>query len=163
MVRTLDHGLQPVRWSGARTVSASGSFAPICIKKNVLGNTRDLIVSPQHRVLLHDAMAELYFNNSQVLVAAKHLINGRTIYRKPGGTVNYHHLLFDQHEVIFSEGIPTESLHPNANSLRGVSKDARNEILALFPQLENMPDGLCDTARLCLKKHEVSVLQARFQ
>ena len=163
MIRTLDHGLQPVRWAGARTVAARGCFAPICIKKDALGNVRDLLVSPQHRLLLQDAMATLYFNESEVLVAANHLLNGKTVYQKRGATVTYHHLLFDRHEIIFSEGIPTESLHPNENSLRGVSSEARDEIITLFPQLENWPNGFCDTARPCLKKHEVVLLGADFK
>ncbi len=158
LVITLDHGLQPIRWIGSRTVDAGGKFAPICIRKGALGNHRDLFVSPQHRLLFKGALAEMYFGESEVLVAAKHLVNGKTIQKMPARRVTYYHLLFDTHEIILSEGIPSESLHPNQNSLRGVSKQSRQEILTLFPELA-VPGGTKGKpARPCIRKHEASLL-----
>lgn len=158
LVQTLDHGPRPVRWVGARTVPAIGRLAPICIKAGALGNRADLNVSPQHRILLTDARAELYFGESEVLVAAKHLVNGKTIVAAPGGTVTYHHLLFDTHEIVLSEGIPTESLHPNKQSLKGVCAPSRDEILTLFPELGGNAGGIGNTARPCLNKIEAAML-----
>jgi len=158
LVHTLDHGLQPIRWAGARAVPAIGRFAPICIKQGALGNHADLYVSPQHRILLRNARAELYFGENEVLVPAKHLVNGKTIISAPGGTVTYCHLLFDTHEIVLSEGIPSESLHPNRQSLKGVSKQSRDEIYTLFPELALHARGICSTARPCLKKREAAIL-----
>ena len=52
MVVTMDHGPQPIRWIGSSKRPATGNMAPILIRKGALGNTRDLRVSPQHRMLL---------------------------------------------------------------------------------------------------------------
>ena len=157
-VLTLDHGPQPVRWVGARRVAARGAFAPICIRRDALGNTRDLYVSPQHRMLLSHERAELYFGATEVLVAAKHLVNGDTILPVPGGMITYYHLLFDSHEILLSEGIPSESLHPNPQSLRGVSAHSRREILTLFPEIERHPCRIGALARPSLKRSEAALL-----
>ena len=52
LVPTQDHGLQAIRWIGHSTVSGLGRLAPILFEKGVMGNTRDLLVSPQHRMVL---------------------------------------------------------------------------------------------------------------
>ncbi|PZX04024.1 Hint domain-containing protein [Celeribacter halophilus] len=52
--------------------------------------------------------------------------------------IQYFHFLLDQHEVVFSEGAPTESLYTGPEALKSVPPAARQEILLLFPELENM-------------------------
>ncbi|PZX06818.1 Hint domain-containing protein [Celeribacter halophilus] len=160
LVLTMDNGLQPLRWVGARTVPATGRFAPIEITKGALGNERDLIVSPQHRMLLNGWRSEMLFNTSEVFAAAKHLVNGSTIREAQGGFVTYYHLMFDRHEVIFAEGAASESFHVSDYSLTGVADAAREELFALFPELRSMPDQHGSTARQCLKAHEVQLLVA---
>ncbi|MEG3662638.1 Hint domain-containing protein [Celeribacter halophilus] len=160
LVLTMDNGLQPLRWVGARTVPATGRFAPIEITKGALGNERDLIVSPQHRMLLNGWRSEMLFNTSEVFAAAKHLVNGSTIREAQGGFVTYYHLMFDRHEVIFAEGAASESFHVSDYSLTGVADDAREELFALFPELRSMPAQHGSTARQCLKAHEVQLLVA---
>jgi Ca2+-binding RTX toxin-like protein len=160
LVLTMDNGLQPLRWVGARTVPATGRFAPIEITKGALGNERDLIVSPQHRMLLNGWRSEMLFNTSEVFAAAKHLVNGSTIREAQGGFVTYYHLMFDRHEVIFAEGAASESFHISDYSLTGVADGAREELFALFPELRSMPAQHGSTARQCLKAHEVQLLVA---
>ncbi|WP_417255418.1 Hint domain-containing protein [Celeribacter halophilus] len=160
LVLTMDNGLQPLRWVGARTVPATGRFAPIEITKGALGNERDLIVSPQHRMLLNGWRSEMLFNTSEVFAAAKHLVNGSTIREAQGGFVTYYHLMFDRHEVIFAEGAASESFHVSDYSLTGVADGAREELFALFPELRSMPAQHGSTARQCLKAHEVQLLVA---
>ncbi len=156
-VLTMDNGYQTVRWIGSRTVPASDQFAPIVIAKGALGADRDLVVSPQHRVLVSDWRAQLMFGETEHLVAAKHLINGDTVYRKPGGTVTYFHILFDQHEIVFSNGVPTESFHPAKPSIDGLEDDARTELLSLFPELATAAT-FGDAARPTLRRFEVEAL-----
>ena len=135
LVRTADHDYQPIRWIGSTKVAATGSVAPILIKAGALGNTRDLKVSPQHRMLLGGWQAEMLFGDDEVLVAAKHLVNDSTILRVEGGEVEYFHMLFDTHEIVFAEGAPSESFHPGEIGWGALAEDARAEILALFPEL----------------------------
>lgn len=157
LVQTLDHGLQQVRWAGQRRVPGRGEMAPILFKAGALGNYRDLIVSPQHRMLLRDWRADMHFGQSEVLVAAKHLVNGTTILPKPMPRVTYVHLAFDRHEVLFAEGVASESLHLGAMALASLGDDTRDELLALFPELQGLGRKM-DTARPCLKSWEAQLV-----
>jgi Ca2+-binding RTX toxin-like protein len=159
MVVTRDHGLQPIRWIGQRTVPARGAFAPVRIRPGVVtGLEADLLVSPQHRMLFQGYRAELLFGESEVLVAAKHLIDGQAVTVETGGTVTYIHMLFDDHEIVFAEGAATESFHPGGIGLSAVTEAAREELFSLFPDLRTLPGSYGRTARRCLKRHEAALI-----
>lgn len=158
MITTLDHGPQPIRWIGRRVVSGRGKFAPVRILKGAMGNTRDLLVSPQHRMLLQDWRAEVYFGVSEVLASAKHLCNGDTIHVQECAEVAYFHILFDQHEIVFAEGAASESFLPGAYLLEA-DKAVREELQELFPELENGdPADIWQMARFSLKQAEAALL-----
>lgn len=123
------------------------------------GQERDLIVSPQHRVLFQGYRAELLFGESEVLVAAKHLIDGMDVTQDEAESVTYVHILFDQHEVIFAEGAATESFHPGDIGFSAVSEEAREELFAIFPELRVDPRTYGATARRCLKEHEAKLIR----
>lgn len=158
LVHTLDDGPQPIRWIGSRRVEATGKLAPIRIKAGALGNFRDLTVSPNHRMMIRGPKAEMLFGERDVLVAAKHLVNDDTIRRVPGGTVDYFHMLFDSHQIIFAEGCPTESLYPGQEALGAVDPEARAEILTLFPDFEHGPQQT-ELSRYELKAWEAQALR----
>lgn len=158
MVMTRDAGLQELIWTGARRVEAEGALAPIVISKGALGNTRDLVVSPQHRMLIEGWQAELLFGETEVLVKAKDLVNGDTIYQRSGGKVNYHHILFDDHQVVFAEGATAESFHPGPQSLNAVDAETRDELLGLFPDLAHATAPVMASARMSLKGYEANCL-----
>ncbi|MBA4351257.1 MAG: hypothetical protein C0427_08420, partial [Rhodobacter sp.] len=138
LVLTMDHGYQPIRWIGSSIVEGKGRFAPIVIEAGTLGNTRTLRVSPQHRMLLSGWQAELLFDEPEVLVAAKMLVNDQTIRAEDVDQVEYFHMLFDAHEIVYAEGAPSESFHPGHVGWGALAEAAREEILSLFPQLEDM-------------------------
>nr|MCW1951450.1 Hint domain-containing protein [Octadecabacter sp.] len=159
-VVTRDHGLQPIRWIEGRSIPAVDRFAPIKIRKNVLaGQDRELIVSPQHRVLFQGYRAELLFGESEVLVAAKYLVDGMDVTQDAAEMVTYVHMLFDQHEVIYAEGAATESFHPGDIGFSAVSDAAREELFAIFPELRVDPRQYGSTARRCLKPHEAKLIR----
>lgn len=161
LVTTRDHGPQPLRWIGSRSVRAEGEFAPILIRAGSFGTHRDLMVSPQHRILLRDAYAELLFGEGEVLVAAKDLLNGSSISRQFGGDVTYVHLLFDQHQVIYSEGLTTESFLPGPQTAELFEQPVLQEIYALFPELDPETGfGYGASARPGLKGFEGRLLAA---
>lgn len=161
LVLTQSGDYQPLIWIGQTTVAASGKLAPIVITKGALGNTRDLVVSPQHGIVIKDWRAQLLFGEEQVIARAVDLVNGETIYRRPGGMVTYFHVLFERHQIIYSEGIPTESLYPGVVAMDAVSADYQEELLTLFPEL--FQDGMFTTPKaarflrsyeaVCLSKH----------
>ncbi len=153
LVKTYDRGLQPISWAGHARVDASGSAAPVRIPAGALGNWRDLYVSPQHRILHNDTRIELYFGDSECLVAAKHLIGLLGITSSPRHAVTYHHILCPNHEVIVSEGLPTETLHLGHMALDLLGPAARAEIAACAPDTA----ATQPTARPCLRHWEARV------
>ena len=160
LVLTRDHGPQPIRWIGTRCVTAKCKFAPIHISAGTFGAHRDLFVSPLHRVLIRHHMAELLFGEQEVLVAARDLVNDRSVQRRSGGDVTYVHLLFDQHQVVFSEQLETESFLPGPQTSASFDRDMVEEIYTLFPQID--PDtghGYSAAARRTLKHYEATLLR----
>jgi hypothetical protein len=136
LVVTRDHGPQRVRWTGRRTVPGKDQFAPVEIAPSVMGGS-GLILSPHHRVLFTGYKAELLFGESEVLVAAKHLVNGRDVRFSPCAAVTYVHVMFDRHEVIYADGIATESFFAGDIALSAVDDPAREELFAIFPELRS--------------------------
>ena len=132
-VLTLDHGPQPVRLVARRKVDGRARFAPVRFAPGVLGNPRALLVSPQHRVLVQGWRAELLFGEPEVLVAALHMVDGDRVTRAPVDAVDYIHLAFDRHEIVYSEGALTESFNPGAALLKR-DRALRSELAALFPE-----------------------------
>lgn len=109
-VLTRDDGAQEVRWIGQTTLRAVGDFAPVVIKKGALHNEHDLVVSPDHRIFVYQRQDRLGAGRNEVLVKVRHLINGDTVFQRDGGFVDYYQLLFDDHQIIYAEGIAAESL-----------------------------------------------------
>ncbi len=159
-VRTLDNGFQTLRWRGANTVGGRQHHAPIVIKAGTLGATADVYVSPQHRLLFSGWQAELLFGEPELLVPAKALVNSDTIRPVPCDLVCYVHILFDQHEIIFSNGLASESFYPGEMALFGFSNDTQAEVLALFPQLDPSRAQYSHTARPIPGRAQATLLRA---
>lgn len=119
-VLTRDSGAQEVRWVGVQTVRAEGDFAPIRINAGALHNDRDLVVSPNHRLFIYQRINALGAGQRELLVKAGLLVNGTSVTRAPGGFVDYVQLLFDQHEIIYAEGIASESLVVDGTTRAGL-------------------------------------------
>ncbi len=166
-VITRDNGIQEIRWYGQRQMSraelkANAKLQPVLIREGALGNglpERDMLVSPNHRVLVANDKTALYFEDREVLVAAKHLVGLEGIDAVQTGEVTYIHFMFDQHEVVLSDGAWTESFQPGDQTLRGLDRAQRDEIFALFPELETETGREAYVAaRRSLKKHEARLL-----
>ena len=155
LVNTLDDGPQPLRWIGSRVMPATGNLAPVVIRAGAMGNLRDLKVSQNHRMMIRGPEAEVLFGAQDVLVAAKHLVNDHSIRVVEGGWVEYFHMLFDAHQIVFAEACPTESLFPGEQALKSVDDCARDEILALFPELA------ADNAGVSLARYELKAWEAQ--
>jgi hypothetical protein len=162
LVLTIDHGPQPVRWAGSRATKAAGDFAPICISAGSFGAEKDIWLSPQHRVLIRDIWAELLFGEPEVLIKAKDLINGKTVRRVATDTsVTYVHLLFDQHQIVQTSGLASESYLPGPMMSQSFDLEAQAEIITLFPELADTSCSAWRAARPILKSHEARLLQTR--
>ncbi|SIO30550.1 Hint domain-containing protein [Vannielia litorea] len=161
MVLTVDEGPQPLRWIGRREVPAQGVMAPIHIRAGTFGPHRALTISPLHRLMIRDPLAELMFGDGEVLVAAKELVNGSSVTRLEGGAVEYVHLLFDRHQVIWSEGLPTESFLPGGQMQHSFEAEIVEEICTLFPELDpETGAGYGPAARRMLSGYEARLWAA---
>lgn len=144
LVETPDHPPRAILRVFSRKISAADirknpKLRPVRIMAGALGDglpLRDLLVSRQHRMVVSSVIAERVCGTTEVLIPANKLTE------MPGISVDesvreieYFHVLFDKHEVIYAEGAPTESLYTGTEALRALKPDARDEILMLFPEL----------------------------
>jgi Hint domain len=170
MVLTLDSGCQPIQWIGSRKLdaldlAANPKLKPIRIRANALGPgvpSADLIVSPQHRVLVRSAIAERMFGVREVLIPANKLlvIDGIDIELE-AQSVEYFHILFGGHQIVFSNGAPTESLFTGPEAMKSVSDEAQAEMISLFPQMAS-PDYVPVPVRFIPEKgRQMKVLAQR--
>ena len=144
LVETLDRGPQPIRWIGSRTLSEAElarapHLRPIRIRAGALGMgtpSVDLIVSPQHRILVRSKIAIRMFDSAEVLIAAKHLLGAEGIeVIEAAKNVTYCHFIFDQHEVVRANGALAETLYPGPEALKSVTQEARQELFKIFPDM----------------------------
>lgn len=141
-VLTRDHGAQAVRHLARASLRAFGSFAPVVITAGALGNEGDLLVSPQHRMFRYarSGSAKTLRTPSaaaaELLVQAKHLIDGARIFQREGGYVDYFSPVFDHHEILYAEGIPAESLQVSAGTMARLSPDLAQGMRAEFAGTE---------------------------
>lgn len=144
LVSTRDHGPQAIRWIGRRQLSlkqllAAENLNPVLIRKSSLGKNipkSDLLLSPQHRLLLRSRIVKRLTGEDEVLAPACQLAGWPGIESQPAvGPVTYLHLMFDRHEIIEANGCWVESLFLGKQAKRGLSLSARQEILAIFPEL----------------------------
>ncbi|WP_170329503.1 Hint domain-containing protein [Ruegeria arenilitoris] len=158
LVNTADHGPQPILWAGSSRKAALGKLAPIVIKTGALGNARDLVVSPQHRMLVQDWRLQLYFDTDTSLVRAMDLVDDDQIYRRIGGFVTYHHFLLEQHEIVFAEGIPSESLMPGSCAMESLETTAQAEIIEALVAVGRTIESYGPPARRILRSFETALL-----
>jgi hypothetical protein len=143
-VLTADGEFKPLRLPLSRKILAhevarTPQLAPVRILAGALGNDmpkRDLLVSRQHRMLVSSNVCERMFGQREALVAAIKLTELPGVFIEIGhGEVEYFHLLFDCHEVIFAEGAPTESFFTGPEALKSMLPEAHEEILKILPQI----------------------------
>ncbi len=141
-VLTLDHGIQRIRWIGARTMTASEltrheRLRPILFRAGSLGQglpTQDLRVSPQHRMVVRSPIVRRMFDVDEVFVAAKFLCGLPGIERDDTvAETTYIHLLLDQHEVLLANGAPAESLYTGPMAMQALDREAAREVTEILP------------------------------
>lgn len=166
LVCTKDRGAQPLRWIGHSHISPAlletgYHLRPIRICANALGPNipaNDLLVSPQHRVVLRSSISERMFGQPEVLVAAKKLLPLPGVEMvKDCSEVNYYHLLLDHHEIIFANGTEAESLYTGLEALKGVGQAGRQVIKSLGHF------GTSEPARLILRGRRFQKFLERHQ
>jgi hypothetical protein len=167
MVKTKDNGYQAIEWISSRKLSEAElirnpHLRPIRFRKDAFGDnlpSQDLVVSPQHRMLFIDLRCELMFGEAEMLAPAKALINDRDILvdRYDGG-VEYFHFMCKQHEIVYANGVESESFHPGEFGTSTLEEAARQELYEVFPELRGGTETYGQTARPVLKAFEARLL-----
>ena len=166
LVVTADNGLQAVRWIGRKHLTGARLFAfpelrPIKILAGSLGNDlpeRDMWVSPQHRMLLNEPVLNTRFGEPEMLTPAKGMCNANGVFvDRTCVRIDYIHILFEQHEIIFANGVKTESFHPGDRSVKGLTHTARQELFEIFPELKANPKMFGPSVRPTLSVSEMQM------
>lgn len=163
-VLTRDNGYCSIVWTGNRTLGSETlndlpSLHPIRIGQGALGPMlpeRDTVVSPQHRMLLSNAQIREWFDADEVLVAAHLLTCFEGVSRVTVDSVTYIHFMFEQHEIVLADGAWSESYQPS--DLRAGAMDARHrdELLSIFPELEEDTEIKYPAARPSLTAQQMT-------
>ncbi|MGH1415398.1 MAG: Hint domain-containing protein [Pelagimonas sp.] len=165
LVTTMDNGPQRIRWIGHRSVEndllrSNPKLKPVLVPKGVLGAKRTLGLSRQHSVLI----------GRDHLVRAAHLVDTRGLpVRIAHGKkrITYFHLMFDAHQIVFAEGVASESFYPGTRALRALTLDAYFRLRIAFPKLSRTQDSLSfsevygPSARVFAKRRDVQHIMER--
>ncbi|HBB84575.1 MAG TPA: hemolysin, partial [Sulfitobacter sp.] len=115
----------------ASELAKNPKLYPIRITAGALGAglpKRDLIVSRQHRMMVQSGIVERMCGVSTVLVAAIRLAELPGIFvEEKVERVEYFHLIFENHDVVYAEGAPTESFLLNADTIKTIGTAQREE------------------------------------
>ncbi len=164
---TKDSGAEPILWVGSRNVSGARLYAmpdlrPVRIREGALGAGQpagELVVSPDHRMLVQGQAARALWGEDEVLVSARDLINGRGVTRDMAAkSVTYVHLMLASHQVLVANGVETESFHPAAARLDAIEEEQRQRLFDVMPDLAYDPGTYGPTVRRVLTRAEAALL-----
>lgn len=164
-IQTKDNGCQAVLWIGSRRLSGARLYAmphlrPVRIAAGAWdqnGPEPGLTVSPDHRIVLRGPRARALFNADEVLVKVRDLINDRTILIDYASRdVTYFHLLLPAHQIVFANGLETESLHPAG---AGLDTGQWAALDALIPDISVDPFAYGPHARRALSQGEAAIFR----
>lgn len=167
LLQTKDNGVKPVLWSGKREMSGARlhvmpHLRPIRFHAGALGQGRpdqELLVSPHHRMLVTGPVARDLFGSDEILVSAKDLVDGKDVQLAYAlRSVTYHHLLLEEHQIVFANGLASESFHPAMADFASLTAHDQQNLLYLLPKVAQRPDLYGQHARRSLNPAEVSIL-----
>lgn len=134
-VRTRDHGPQTLRWIGQVTQRAYGVFAPVTFAPGTLGNAGPLTLGPLQRIFLYQRGEGRLGTRPEILVQAHGLVDGMKVLQREGGFVTYYSLVFDDHQIIYAEGVPVESMLASRASVERLPDALAQDLAQRFPHL----------------------------
>jgi Ca2+-binding RTX toxin-like protein len=140
LVSTFDGGALPVVWAArsdldAETLAQQPGLRPVRIRAGALGNARDILLSPQHRVALGASQRPEGFVPARWLAEDG---DGRFRVAKGKRAVSYVHLMLARHAVVLAEGAPVESFYPGPQALAALDVFARAGLFLRFPALSTI-------------------------
>lgn len=166
-ILTKDNGPQELVWIGGRHISGARLYAmpelrPVRLRASALGvdvPDDELIVSPGHRIVVRGPAARRLFNEDEVLAAARDLVNDHSILiDRRLREVSYIHLMLDAHQIVFANGVETESFHPGGDAMDRLADDQRRRLIGAIPELARHRDAYGGFARRQLSAAEAAIL-----
>lgn len=166
-VQTKDDGMAEILWMARRRITGARlhvmpHLAPVRLRAGALDKgvpDAGLLVSPDHRLVLRGARARALFSTDEVLVAARDLVDDRTVTIERPREVTYIHLLLPQHGIVFANGVETESFHPASAALASLDEGDRARLFQRLPEAAD-PHGYGPYVRRVLSRSEAAILQA---
>ncbi|SMY05975.1 Hint domain-containing protein [Flavimaricola marinus] len=167
-IQTKDNGCEEVLWTGYRRITGARLYAmphlaPVRLREGALDKgvpDAGLLVSPDHRLMLRGARAQALFNTDEVLVAARDLVNDLSItVDRSVREVTYIHLLLPHHQVVFANGVETESFHPASAALATMEDAQLAQMFERLPDLATDPQTYGAYARRVLSQSEAAILR----
>lgn len=161
----------PIKWIGHRHLSVrdlafNPHLRPVRISRDALAPgvpARDVDVSPQHRLALRTGAAAVLFDSDAVLVPSKSLVGRPGVVLSPSrGGVDYHHILLEHHALVSASGLWSETLHLGDTTMAGLSPEARDEVLTVFPRFRDQIGAFGQTCLPVVKPHEARIALTDF-
>ncbi len=163
-VLTRDRGFQSVRWIGKRNVSFGTmpnqpNALPVLIRANAFGPgkpERDIIVSPRHRLLTTEKKLLSGLGETEALIEASALVGKPGVMCVIPHYLTYIHVLFDQHEVILSDNLWSESFYLGRPTIAALLREQNSALKEVFPEIATDPQTpLQELARVCVTRKTV--------
>ena len=136
LVRTEDGRLVPIAWTGGsrysgRQAAGDARLRPVHVAPHAFGPglpDRELVLSPQHRIVVEGAACELLFGTDRAFITARHLAEPFAFAPEPEAEVHYCHVLLERHEILLANGLPAESFQPARRMVEALSGPARRSL-----------------------------------
>ncbi len=167
-VQTRDNGSAEILWMGARKVSgarlrAIPELTPVRLRAGSLDDhvpDEGLLVSPEHKIVLQGPRARTLYNADEVLVTARDLLDDHSILRDHSvRSVTYIHMMLARHEIVFANGVATESFHPSSAALASLGRADQDRLFDRAPELRGNTDAFGPYARRVLSESETAILR----
>jgi len=167
-VQTKDNGASQVLWIGKRHITgarlrAMPHLRPVRLRACALdADVPDagLLVSPDHRIVLQGPRARALYSADEVLVTAHDLIDDHAVIRDHAvRSVTYIHMMLTQHEVVFANGVATESFHPASAALATMQSSDQDRLFDRLPELQGNAHSYGPFARRLLTDSEAAILR----
>jgi len=168
LIQTKDDGVQEVLWVGRRRITgarlqAMPQIAPVRLAAGALGTDvpdDGLLVSPDHRILLRGAQVNALFNTDEALVCARDLVNDTSVFvDRAVRELAYIHILLPDHQVVFANGVETESFHPASAGRESLLPDDLARLTDILPEIEHDPHVYGGYARRMVSSSEAQILR----
>lgn len=164
MIQTKDSGLHPLRWLSSCRLSAEADDPrlPIRIRADAMGELRpmqDLVVSRRFRFLVARESCRALFGQDEMLSPVQSFVDGDNITELYGrGDLDFFNLMLDAHQVIFANGLETESFHPGTYGIATMSTEMRHHLARMLPHMSGDLTTFGPVARQRLRSFEAELL-----